>query len=314
MNIPKYDEIQLPALQILSNGEQLKAKDLEEKLAIHFKLTEEERGHLYKSGNGPVFLDRINWALSYLNMAGLVQKPKRGIYEINQIGLEVLKTPHIFQEFVDKQIELREPTRKKTEKSILENDSEGIEITDGNLKELTPEEILYNSFQGIKKSIYREIIDTILSKTPREFEKLVVELLQRLGYGGQVKNSGLVTQYTNDKGIDGVIKEDILGFGRIYIQAKRYARENLVGREDIQKFVGALAVENSEKGVFITTSDFNKGAYEYVGNLSSNTKIVLINGNKLSEYIYEYNLGLQTERIIELKKLDSDFWDNLQDE
>ncbi len=314
MNIPKYDEIQLPALQILSKGGQLKSRDLEEQLVVHFRLTDEERNQLYKSGNGPIFLDRINWALSYLNMAGLVSKPKRGIYEINDIGKEILKTPHQFHQFIAKQIELREPTKRKNEKDIVENETDITDLTAGSLNELTPEEILYNSYQGIKKSIYREIIDTILSKSPREFEKLVVELLQRLGYGGQVKNSGLVTQYSNDKGIDGVIKEDILGFGRIYIQAKRYSRENLVGREDIQKFVGALAVENSDKGVFITTSDFNKGAYEYVSNLSSNTKIVLINGNKLSEYIYEYNLGMQTERIIELKKLDSDFWDSLQDE
>ena len=142
-----------------------------------------------------------------------------------------------------------------------------------------------------------------MSKTPREFEKLVVSLLQKLGYGGQIKNSGLVTQASNDKGIDGIIKEDILGFGRIYIQAKRYSRDNLIGREDIQKFVGALAVENSDKGVFITTSDFNKGAYEYVENLSSNNKIVLINGNKLSEFIYDYNLGMQTEKIIEVNML-----------
>jgi restriction system protein len=314
MNIPKYDEIQLPALEILSRGGQFKSRDLEEQLVVHFRLTEEERNQLYKSGNGPIFLDRINWALSYLNMAGLVSKPKRGIYEINEVGKEVLKTPHQFHQFIAKQIELREPTKRKNEKDNIEIETDLTDLTVGTLNELTPEEILYNSFQGIKKSIYREIIDTILSKSPREFEKLVVELLQRLGYGGQVKNSGLVTQYSNDKGIDGVIKEDILGFGRIYIQAKRYARENLVGWEDIQKFVGALAVENSDKGVFITTSDFNKGAYEYVSNLSSNTKIVLINGNKLSEYIYEYNLGMQTERIIELKKLDSDFWDSLQDE
>lgn len=310
MNIPKYDEIQLPALKILSSGEQLKSRDLEPKLAIHFKLSEEEINLQYNSGNGAVFLDRINWALSYLNMAGLVTKPKRGIYQISENGKEILKTPAKLKEYIAKQLEHREPTRKKKEK----NESLDIEISTSKLNDLTPEEILYNSFEGIKKSIYREIIDTILSKTPREFEKLVVQLLQRLGYGGQVKNSGLVTQSTNDKGIDGIIKEDILGFGRIYIQAKRYNRENLIGREDIQKFVGALAVENSDKGVFITTSDFNKGAYEYVENLSSNTKIVLINGNKLSEYIYEFNLGMQTEKIIELKKLDSDFWDNLQDE
>jgi restriction system protein len=310
MNIPKYHEIQLPILEILSCGKQFIAKDLEPILAIHFKLTDDEINIPYNSGNGTVFLDRINWALSYLNMGGLVTKPKRGIYEISESGKEILKTPNKLKEYISKQIEQREPTRKKKDK----NEIDEVEISTETFNELTPQEILYNSFQGIKKSIYREIIDTILSKTPREFEKLVVQLLQKLGYGGQVKNSGLVTQSTNDKGIDGIIKEDILGFGRIYIQAKRYNRENLIGREDIQKFVGALAVENSDKGVFITTSDFNKGAYQYVENLSTNTKIVLINGNKLSEYIYDFNLGMQTEKIIELKKLDSDFWDNLQDE
>lgn len=181
------------------------------------------------------------------------------------------------------------------------------------MSDSTPEEALYESYQGIKKSVYREILDIILSKTPREFEKLVVILLQKMGYGGEVQDSGLVTQYSNDKGIDGVIKEDILGFGRIYIQAKRYIIDNNVPREDIQKFVGALAVAQSEKGVFITTSDFTKGAYEYVQSLNSSTKTVLINGVKLAEYIYEYNLGMQIEKVIEIKKLDSDFWDIMQD-
>jgi len=310
MSIPKYDLIQFPALQILSDEKEWKSRDLEPILAVQFKLNEEEMTAPYSSGNGTIFLDRINWAMSYLNMAGLVSKPKRGIYKINEKGKEILKKPTEFRDYVKKQIEQREPTRTKKEKS----ESEEVEIISGKLDELTPQEILYNSFQGIKKSIYLEIIDTILSKTPREFEKLVVNLMQKLGYGGQIKNSGLVTQATNDKGIDGIIKEDILGFGRIYIQAKRYNRENLIGREDIQKFVGALAVENSDKGVFITTSDFNKGAYEYVENLSSNNKIVLINGNKLSEYIYEFNLGMQPEKIIEVKRLDSDFWDNLENE
>ena len=135
-----------------------------------------------------------------------------------------------------------------------------------------------------------------------------------MGYGGEIKNSGQVTQYSNDKGIDGIIREDILGFGRINIQAKRYAIENKVPREDIQKFVGALAVAQSDKGVFITTSEFTKGAYEYAESLNFSTKIVLINGEKLAEYIYNYNVGIQTERIIEIKKLDSDYWDNMIDD
>lgn len=306
MAIPRYDEIQLPALKILSDGVAKKAREMEEPLAKVFKLSKEELNKMYDSGNGPVFIDRVFWALSYLNMSGLVSKPKRGFYQINDEGKKILQNPDKFRTYINKKIEEREPSKKKKDTSSV------IEIDKPN-NDLTPEESLYASFQGIKQSVYREIIDTILSKTPREFERLVVQLLQKMGYGGEIENSGLVTQYSNDKGIDGIIKEDILGFGRINIQAKRYAIDNNVPREDIQKFVGALAVAQSDKGVFITTSNFTKGAYEYVQSLNSSTKIVLINGNKLAEYIYEYNLGMQTERIVEIKKLDSDYWDEMQD-
>ena len=307
MAIPRYDEIQFPVLKLLADGTQKKSRELEPLLADYFKMTEEEVIQMYDSGNGPIFIDRINWALSYLNMAGVVFKPKRGIYQINDQGKALLKEPDKFREFVNRKIQEREPVKRK------KNDNKLIDFEESKT-DLTPEESLYLSFQGIKKSIYIEIIDTILTKTPREFEKLVVQLLQKMGYGGEVKDSGFVTQYVNDKGIDGIIKEDILGFGRIHIQAKRYKIENKVPREDIQKFVGALAVAQSDKGVFITTSDFTKGAYEYVDSLNASAKIVLINGHKLADYIYEYNLGMQFEKMIEIKKLDSDFWDDMQDE
>jgi len=305
MPIPRYDEIQLPALKILADNQPRKAKDLEELLAPIFKLTEEEKQQMYASGNGPIFVDRIQWALSYLNMAGLVQKPKRGLYQISEEGKEILKNTNSFRDYINAKISEREPSKKK-------NKAKNEPVEDLAL-DLTPEESLYKSFDGIKKSVYREIIDTILSKTPRDFEKLVVLLLQKMGYGGEIKDSGQVTQYVNDKGIDGIIREDVLGFGRINIQAKRYAIDNNVPREDIQKFVGALAVAQSDKGVFITTSDFTKGAYEYAYSLNSTTKIVLINGTKLAQYIYDFNLGMQTERTIDIKKLDSDFWDLMQD-
>ena len=256
MAIPRYDEIQFHALKLLSDGNLWKSKDMEIPLANFFKLTENEITQMYSSGNGPVFIDRINWALSYLNMAGVVQKPKRGIYKINEEGLKILKNPSGFRNYIDSKIDSREPTRKKKQESSVVSKGKD------SLNDLTPEEALYESFEGIKKSISREIIDTILSKNPREFEKIVVQLLQKMGYGGEIENSGLVTQYSNDKGIDGVIKEDILGFGRINIQAKRYNLDNNVPREDIQKFVGALAVAQSNKGVFITTSSFNKNAIE----------------------------------------------------
>lgn len=307
MPIPRYDEIMLPALKLLSDGEQRRPSYMEDVLSKSFNLTEAEINQMYESGNGPVFRDRISWALSSLNQAGAVSKPKRGVYKINELGMQLISDPDKFRDNIDKHLKNRDTEKKKN------NISKSIEI-ESIKNDLTPAESLYESFQGIKKSVYREIIDTILLKTPREFEKLVIQLLQKMGYGGEIQDSAVVTQYTNDKGIDGIIKEDILGFGRIHIQAKRYSINTNIQRDDIQKFVGALAVAQSEKGVFITTSDFTKGAYEYVASLNSTTKIVLINGEKLAEYIYDYGLGLQTEKIIEIKKLDSDFWDTMQDE
>ena len=142
----------------------------------------------------------------------------------------------------------------------------------------------------------------------------MVSLLQKMGYGGEVTDSAIVTPYTNDKGIDGIIKEDVLGFGTICIQAKKYSLDNPVGSDAVQRFVGALAQARSSKGVLITTSSFTSSAIRFVQDVSSNTKIVLIDGKKLANYIYDYSLGMQTERTLEIKKLDGDFWDNLQDE
>lgn len=134
-----------------------------------------------------------------------------------------------------------------------------------------------------------------------------------MGYGGEIKDAGEITKITNDGSIDGIIKEDVLGLGRIHIQAKRYKLDLPVSREEVQKFVGALAVAQSNKGVFITTSYFSKGAIEYARKLNGTNNIVLIYGKKLAKYIYNFGLGMQTEQIIEIKKLDTDFWDSMQD-
>lgn len=305
MSIPKYDELFVSALKLLKSKESLRAKDLEEPLSKEYKLSEEEKNKVYDSGNKFIFIDRISWALSYLNMAELVSKPKRGYFQITKLGLEKLKIENKINDFVSAQIKARnnkkQDKNKKDEIVKLQQDA-------------TPTETIQNAFSEIKTKIYDEIIDTIINKTPREFEKLVVNLLQKMGYGGEVKNATKVTQYSNDKGIDGIIKEDILGFGRIYIQAKRYKRDNKIGREELNKFVGALAVAQSSKGVFITTSSFNKNAIEYAEKLNSNTTLVLIDGEQLAKYIYEYSYGMQTEEVIEIKKLDSDFWDTLEDD
>ena len=297
MTIPKHDELWIIVLQLLSQSDQLKLNEFEAPIAAHFNLSDNKINQEYNSANGKIFYNRIAWALSYLNTAGLVKKPKRGHYQISAKGKEELKHPENLHGYVAEQMAKRKPKRKGTDHQ----------------QEQTPREDLESSYQRIREAKYTEILDTILNKTPREFEKLVVTLLQKMGYGGEVKAAGEVTPYSNDKGIDGIIKEDVLGLGRIYIQAKRYAKDNVIQRQDIQKFVGALAVAQSNKGVFITTSSYSKGATEYAENLNGNTTLVLINGKKLAAYIYDYGLGMQTKKILEIKEMDSDYWDAMDD-
>ena len=302
--IPQFEEIRIQALKELSSGVVMRAKELRIPLAKHFGLTEEEMNAWYPSGNGEIFLDRISWALSYLFIAGLVEKPQRGDYKISEKGLSMLSscTEEQINEFVKVTVNAKAPKKDKNKEagniaSHVEND------------ERTPEEELADSYDRIKQNVQSQILTTILSKQPREFERLVVKLLQSMGYGGEIKNFGIVTKLSNDGGIDGIIKEDILGFNHISIQAKRYALDNNVGRNEVQSFVGAVAGTPSKKGVFITTSDYTKGAMEYVESLNGSPTIILINGQQLTEYIYDYGLGLQTEKVLKIMKMDMDYWD-----
>ncbi len=308
--IPKFDEIRIQALKILSDGSVMRPRELRAPLAKHFNLTEEEMNAWYPSGNGEIFLDRISWALSYLFIAGLVEKPKRGDYRISAQGLKMLSecSDEQINEYVHTTVNAK--SQEKASKSKGEAAvADALSQNDG-----TPQENLDTSYGNIRQSIQSEIITTILHKKPQEFERLVLKLLQAMGYGGEIKNSGVVTKLSNDGGIDGIIKEDILGFNHISIQAKRYALGSNVQRPEVQSFVGAVAGTPSKKGVFITTSDFSKGAVDYVESLNGSPTIILINGHQLTEYIYDFGLGLQTEKVLKVMKLDMDFWDAMDDE
>ena len=295
MTMPKDQELRYPILIQLKNGSNMHYSQLVEPLAKYFHLTEEEVDRMYESGQGPIFQNRIGWAVSHLNIAGYLERPKRGTYCITAAGLAVIKKGDAQEYLTKHSIDRSKHQKKGAIKEPLTHDR--------------PQQQLEDSLDEIKQEVYDQILNTILSKSPRDFENLVVELLQKMGYGGQIENAGTVTQYSNDRGIDGIIKEDILGLGRIHIQAKRYDTNNGVNREEIQKFVGALAVAQSNKGIFITTSYYSKGAKQYVDELNGTTSLVLIDGQKLAQYIYEFDLGMQTEKVIMIKKLDKDFWD-----
>ena len=310
--IPRFEEIRVQALRLLKSGAVMRAKDFRAPLALHFRLTEQDMNAEYPSGNGNIFADRISWALSYLFIAGLVDKPRRGDYRISGKGIEMLasRTDAQINEFVKNVVQVKTAKKGTGPEGGHSSSSGVVETTD----EHTPQENLLNSYENIKQSVSSEILKTILSKKPHEFERLVVELLRMMGYGGEVENSGTVTKISNDGGIDGIIKEDILGFNHISIQAKRYAAGHNVGREEVQSFVGAVAGTPSKKGVFITTSGYTKGAENYVDSLNGTPTIILIDGRKLTEYIYDYGLGLQTERVLEVKKADMDYWDAMEDD
>ncbi len=306
MTIPHFDDLRKPILMLSSDGEVWKKLDFTEPLIKHFNLTDEEASKEYESGNGLIFVDRISWALSYFALTGILNRPKRGHYVLSSLGKSFLdKTNEEINVFVKQKMIERQAEKLSETEDVQKNTI--------NLSTNTPQEQLYASYETIRQETYDEILDTILTKTPMAFERLVVELLQKMGYGGAVEKAGRVTQYSKDGGIDGEIYEDVLGLGRIHIQAKRYNKNNAIGRPDIQSFAGALLGDNANKGVFITTSRFSADAIGYAQNLS-NARIVLIDGQKLAEYIYKYGLGVQVEQTISIKKLDTDYWDNIPDD
>lgn len=227
--IPQFEQIRIQALKTLKSGAVMRAKDFRAPLAEYFHLTDEEMNAWYPSGNGEIFLDRISWALSYLFIAGLVEKPKRGDYKISSKGLSMLEScsDEQISEYIKTAVSARTPKKESKIKDTLE-----VTLDATGENEPTPQERLYNSYDNIKQSIQSEILATILGKKPQEFERLVVRLLQAMGYGGEVKNSGIVTKLSNDGGIDGIIKEDILGFNHmidlIHRERKTYDQEGYI--------------------------------------------------------------------------------------
>ena len=277
-------------------------RDVINKLIEKYGLTDEEKNELLPSGKQPIFENRTGWAKTHLKKAGLLIYPKRGCIQITERGLSLLESK---PDKID----------MKTLKQFDEY-NEFIKITDENknnddiINEIeihTPEELMEKAFQNLKRTLADEILDKIRSVTPSFFEKLVVNLLVKMGYGGSIKDAGKAIGKANDEGIDGTIKEDKLGLDVIYIQAKRWKDGNVVGRPELQKFVGALAGQGAKKGIFITASTFTKEALEYTPK--NETKIILIDGIELAELMIEYNVGVSNQQTYEIKKMDNDYFD-----
>ena len=300
--IPDFQTLMLPFLQHIADGKEHSTTETLDSLAVQFKLTEEELNHYLPSGNQKIFYNSVFWAKAHLKMAGLLENTKRGHFKITDIGKQVLSSkPSIINLVFLKQFPeyLENSGKSKTDEkySIIEIDSDE--------SSATPEEILESNYLKIRKNLALEILTKIKSSTPAFFENLVVELLVKMGYGGTIKEAGKSIGRSGDEGIDGIIKEDRLGLDIIYIQAKRW--ENVVGRPEIQKFVGALAGQGAKKGVFITTSRFTDEAKEY--QPKNETKIVLIDGKQLADLMIDFDLAVSTTHTFTIKRIDNDYFE-----
>ena len=301
--IPDYQSLMLPLLKLVSDRQEHKYRDLIENLATEFQVTDEERKELLASGNQAIFDNRVGWAKTYLKKAGLLDSPKRATFVITQIGLDTLKKN---PDRIDAKYLRQFPAFLEFQNASRNDNETEEEITIVETNEQTPEENLDKAYQRIRKSLASELLNRVVDLSPTFFERLVVELLVKMGYGGSIKDAGKAIGKSGDEGIDGTIKEDKLGLDIIYIQAKRWRPGNGVGRPELHKFVGALAGQGAKKGIFITTSNFTKEALEYTPK--NETKIVLIDGEQLAQLMIDYNLGCTTQQIYELKKIDSDYF------
>ena len=311
MAVPKYNEFFSPVLRALETGEIKHVSEIRKFALDYLNVSEEDRKAMLPSNTQRLADNRVNWSITYLRKANLIERVARGKYKVTNTGLRVLheKKDHVelkdlyqfdsFRQFINTDT-LSEEKKNLSKPSVLEDLQEG-----------TPQDNLNASMEQINKELSANLLSEIMERSPAFFEKMVVQLLLKMGYGSALED-GFVTGCSGDEGIDGIIREDKLGFSSIYIQAKRWAEDKAIGRPEIQKFVGALAGQGAQKGLFITTGTFTKEARSYVEKQLS-TKVVLVDGEKLTKLMIEYNLGVSVETVYTIKKIDTDFFSEEND-
>lgn len=309
MALPGFPSLMLPLLKLVDeSGEGITRKELAAKMAEHFKLSEEERKETYLKSGYNRFKSRIGWASLYLVQAGLLERPGKGVLSITEEGKKILATK---PDSIDKKFLLQFPPFKEWHSNLRKSKTKENQKPPSEASftpEDTPEERINSAYEELFNTLKQEILERVLNSSPEFFEKLVVELLPAIGYGSSLEGSGKHLGKSGDGGIDGVIREDKLGLDVIYIQAKKYAKDKTVGRPDIQKFVGSLEGRRTNKGVFFTTASFSQGAVNYAKDVSH--RLILIDGEQLAELMIKYEVGIRPEHVIELKKIDEDFFDD----
>lgn len=303
MAIPDFQSCMLPLLRCIQDGNEWAMRDVTARLTEEFKLTDAEQQEMLPSGNARLIVNRVGWARSYLKEAGLIVAVRRGVIRITTQGKSVLaeKPSHIDMKYLE-----RFPAyiafRDRGKKGPGNAEDDGTVVIESTK---TPDELIDTAYSELRNALADELLQQVTEMTDKFFERLVVELLVAMGYGGSIADAGKAVGQSGDGGIDGVIKEDRLGLDTIVVQAKRWT-SNVIGRPEIQSFAGSMEGYRATKGVFITTSSFSQPAREYVNQIQR--KIVLIDGVTLANLMIDFGIGVATYRSLDLKRLDSDYF------
>ncbi len=305
MAIPDYQSLMLPVLLVSANGE-IRISDAVEKLAQKLGLTPEERAQLLPSGRQTVFSNRVHWAKTYLGKAGLLESTRRGHFKITPRGQQIIGSNpgRIDIDFLNQFDEFRQFKEKSAQSEARDSIPAEPALT-GQTE--TPDEIMRVAHRRIDASLAQELLDRIRAAPPDFFERLIVNLLLSMGFGGSAADAGRAIGRSGDDGVDGVIDQDALGLDRVYIQAKRYADGNNIGAGAIRDFFGSLDRHKATKGLFVTTSTFSASARETAEFLSK--RIVLIDSEQLTKLMIRHNVGCRIEDTLHIKKIDEDFFD-----
>lgn len=304
MTVPTYDKCMLPLLQLSSDGLEHHIRDAIQELADYFHLSEADRSERIPSGKKYTFDDRVQWANTYLKKAGLLRSVRRAIFQITECGQKVLATD---PPYIDRVFLMQFPGFVEFQARSKPLDSRRGEESPEDHNELTPREILERSYQTLRIELAQELLDAIMENDPAFFEELVVELIVAMGYGGSVEDAGRAIGGPGDGGVDGIINEDKLGLDVIYIQAKRWAPHQVVGREVIDSFAGSMLRAGVSKGILITTSSFTRTAVAQVKDFKQQ-KIILIDGELLTGLMIDHNIGVTPLKTYTISRIDSDYF------
>ena len=304
MAVPSYEAIFRPILTIVNDGREHRFSELVDQLADHFQLSDAERSELLPGGSQTRFRNRVGWARSYLVQAGLLEAVRRGVIRITARGEQACRAGAVIDNAFLMQFAEFQEFRARARP--VQSGAPVAMVADGS-PEATPEEVLTEAYEELRANLIAEVHELLLASTPEFFERVVVDLLSAMGYGGSRKDASVHLGKSGDGGIDGAIKEDRLGLDTIYVQAKKWAIGNPVGNREIRDFIGALQLNSAHKGVFFTTSTFSSHARDAADRAQS--RVVLIDGRQLAEVMVDHGVGVSTSRTLHIKRIDSDYFE-----